>query len=424
MPTECRVPMCKNRASLHLHELVNCRWVEEVTQQLDTLQMTGPVKHDDPDKDSKCEIHRDKMSVYCWNCRKSICHQCALWAGTHSGHKFKPLDEVYDQHVSQVKEEVSKLRRRLMELISLVQEVERNVESVRLAKDERVREIRTTVELMIARLDSQLKCKLLTLMGQKHSLNQETEQLESLLQEVEQQLHSCRKSELIQKTADLLHMINEVYRRPMTTFVTAPVPADFQSEIVPPYESSTFVMNNFSILQRRADPIYSPPLHVLGLSWRLKVYPDGNGVVRGNYLSVFLELSSGLSDTSKYEYRVEMIHQGSRDASRNIIREFASEFEVGECWGYNRFFRLDLLDTEGYLNTENDTLILRYRVRPPTYFQKCRDQQWYINQLQSSQAQYVCQINSLKERLGTELSKNQGNPANSSQSNSSNIYFN
>lgn len=29
-------PHC--RASLHLHELVNCRWVEDVTQHLDTLQ--------------------------------------------------------------------------------------------------------------------------------------------------------------------------------------------------------------------------------------------------------------------------------------------------------------------------------------------------------------------------------------------------
>jgi len=28
---------------------------------------------------------------------------------------------------------------------------------------------------------------------------------------------------------------------------------------------------------------------------------DGNGVVRGNYLSVFLELSAGLSETSKYD---------------------------------------------------------------------------------------------------------------------------
>ena len=63
------------------------------------------------------------MSVYCWTCRKCICHQCALWGGTHSGHVFKPLEEVYEQHVGQIKTEVSLLRRRLMELISLVQEV-------------------------------------------------------------------------------------------------------------------------------------------------------------------------------------------------------------------------------------------------------------------------------------------------------------
>lgn len=64
-----------------------------------------------------------------------------------------------------------------------------------------------------------------------------------------------------------------MHRRPMASFVTAPVPTDFTSEIVPPYDSSTFVMNNFSALQQRADPVYSQPLQVNGLSWRLKVYP-------------------------------------------------------------------------------------------------------------------------------------------------------
>ncbi|KAK8739176.1 hypothetical protein OTU49_003513 [Cherax quadricarinatus] len=400
-------PQCPHcRANLHLHELVNCRWVEEVTQQLDTLQQAG-VRPPPPDTDKdKCERHQEKLSVYCWTCGKCICHQCALWGGTHSGHTFKPLEEVYEQHITQIREEVAQLRRRLHELVSLVQEVERNVESVRAAKDERVREIRNAVELMIARLDSQLKSKLLTLMGQKNSLTQETEQLESLLQEIEHQLHTCSKSELIQRSPELHSMIAPVNKKPMASFVTAPVPADFQSEIVPQYDSSTFVMNNFSQLQHKADPVYSPPLHVNGLSWRLKVYPDGNGVVRGNYLSVFLELSAGLPETSKYEYRVEMIHQGSRDASKNIVREFASDFEVGECWGYNRFFRLDLLANEGYLNTETDTLILRFQVRPPTFFQKCRDQLWYIHQLQTLQAQYIQQINNLKERIAIELSRN------------------
>lgn len=54
-----------------------------------------------------------------------------------------------------------------------------------------------------------------------------------------------------------------------------------------------------------------------------------------------------------------MVHQSSNDPAKNIIREFASDFEVGECWGYNRFFRLDLLANEGYLNRANDTVILR-----------------------------------------------------------------
>lgn len=396
-------PHC--RAALHLHELVNCRWVEEVTQQIETMQQGGALTQRDGYRD-RCSMHHEKLSVYCWTCRRCICHQCALWGGTHSGHTFKPLEEVYDQHVTQIKDEVSQLRRRLMELISLVQEVERNVESVRAAKDDRVREIRHAVELMIARLDSALKAKLLTLMGQKNGLTQETEQLEHLLQEIEHQLHSCTRSELIAKSGDLSKMIHQVRKKPMASFVSAPVPADFHSEIVPGYDCSNFLLSNFSQLQLAAEPVYSAPLHVHGLCWRLKVYPDGNGVVRGNYLSVFLELSAGLPETSKYEYRVEMLHQGSRDPAKNIVREFASDFEIGECWGYNRFFRLDLLASEGYLNPDTDTLILRFQVRPPTFFQRCRDQQWYINQLLTLENQHIMQINDLKERLSMEMSRN------------------
>nr|KAF6297238.1 tripartite motif containing 37 [Myotis myotis] len=325
----------------------------------------------------------------------------------HGGHTFKPLAEIYEQHVTKVNEEVAKLRRRLMELISLVQEVERNVEAVRNAKDERVREIRNAVEMMIARLDTQLKNKLITLMGQKTSLTQETELLESLLQEVEHQLRSCSKSELISKSSEILMMFQQVHRKPMASFVTTPVPPDFTSELVPSYDSATFVLENFSTLRQRADPVYSPPLQVSGLCWRLKVYPDGNGVVRGYYLSVFLELSAGLPETSKYEYRVEMVHQSCNDPTKNIIREFASDFEVGECWGYNRFFRLDLLANEGYLNRQNDTVILRFQVRSPTFFQKCRDQHWYITQLEAAQTSYIQQINNLKERLTIELSRTQ-----------------
>ncbi|KAK2111315.1 Tripartite motif containing 37 [Saguinus oedipus] len=479
--TEQRAQCPHCRAPLQLRELVNCRWAEEVTQQLDTLQLCSLTKHEENEKDKcqkcksvstlqarenlkqcccaaapaetaalasrvsptpgnfpvLCENHHEKLSVFCWTCKKCICHQCALWGGmvsrtnSHGGHTFKPLAEIYEQHVTKVNEEVAKLRRRLMELISLVQEVERNVEAVRNAKDERVREIRNAVEMMIARLDTQLKNKLITLMeywyvdmykdlkieriftvdttfSQKTSLTQETELLESLLQEVEHQttfdgignhLRSCSKSELISKSSEILMMFQQVHRKPMASFVTTPVPPDFtrydthsegceKDSLTPSRDESSHhkdQSDDIITLRQRADPVYSPPLQVSGLCWRLKVYPE-NG----------------------YEYRVEMVHQSCNDPTKNIIREFASDFEVGECWGYNRFFRLDLLANEGYLNPQNDTIFnLEFQVRSPTFFQKCRDQHWYITQLEAAQTSYIQQINNLKERLTIELSRTQ-----------------
>lgn len=162
-----------------------------------------------------------------------------------------------------------------------------------------MREIRNAVELMVGRLDGTLKLKLFTLMRRKSSLTQETEQLEHLLQEIEHQLNTCSRSQLITKSPELLKMIHQVRLKPMTCYVTAPVPADFNSEIVPPYDTGTFIMEKFTILQQRGVPVYSNPLLVNGMQWRLKVYPYGNGAVRGEYLSVFLELTTGYPETSK-----------------------------------------------------------------------------------------------------------------------------
>lgn len=161
-------------------------------------------------------------------------------------------------------------------------------------------------------------------------------------------------------------------------------------------------MEKFTLMQQKGVPVYSSPLQVNGLNWRLKVYPYGNGAVRGEYLSVFLELTTGYPETSKYEYRVQMIHPST---TKNIQREFVSDFEVGECWGYNRFFRLDLLASEGYLNIQKDALELRFHVRPSTFYQRCRDQQMFIAQLLRKQSHHDVEVKQLKDRLKRELTQ-------------------
>ncbi|GAB0094626.1 E3 ubiquitin-protein ligase TRIM37-like [Sergentomyia squamirostris] len=399
-------PHC--RARLHVNELVNCRWFEEVAVQVENLQQictnikaNSLCKNNDQDQ---CQTHHEKLSVYCWTCRTCICHQCALFGGTHSGHTFKQLELVYETHIAQVKEEVSQLRSRLVELMNFIHEIDLNMEIVCSSKDEKVKEIRNAVESMINRLDQQLKGKLVTLMRQKRSLAQETEQLERLLEETEHQLNTCSRSQLIMKSPELLKIIHQVRVKPMASYVTAPMSADFTSEMVPSYDTCSFLLEKFMSLQQKGLPVYSYPLKVNGLCWRLKVYPFGNGVVRGEYLSVFLELTSGHPGSNKYEYRIQMLHE--TNASKEISREFVSDFEIGECWGYNRFYRLDLLASEGYWNMTNDTLNLRFQVRPSTYYQRCRDQTWYINQLMQEQKQSLIQIKELMEKLDNERAKN------------------
>lgn len=51
-------------------------------------------------------------------------------------------------------------------------------------------------------------------------------------------------------------------------------------------------------------------------------------------------------------------------------------------------------------------LELKFQVRPSTFFQRCRDQQWYINQLLKKQWHHENEIKQLKDRLRREVSKN------------------
>lgn len=308
--------------------------------------------------------------------------------------------------MAQVRTEVNRLQLRLRELAKSVEEVEMNVMVVREAKEERVKEIRTAVDQMIGRLDAQLKVKLMTLMRHKRFLAKETEQLERLVQEVDYQVEASSPSQLIGKSPELLQLVvqAQVKSTDESNYTAVVVPPDFTSELVPQYDTCTFLIERFTPLQLDGLAVYSKPLLVNGLCWRLKVYPCGNGPARGEFLSVFLELTSGHPGSSKYEYRVQMQHEL---ASKEISREFVSDFEIGECWGYNRFFPLDLLASEGYLNTRLDTLELRFQVRPSTFFQRCREQQWHIHQLVKTGQQQATEIAELKQQLERERTKSQ-----------------
>jgi len=84
-------------------------------------------------------------------------------------------------------------------------------------------------------------------------------------------LQNESKSQLIRNSGEILCAAERAQRRAVSSFTLHNVPADFHSEIVPSYNSSAFTIDDFSRCRNQSDPIYSQPLIVDGLKWRLKV---------------------------------------------------------------------------------------------------------------------------------------------------------
>ncbi|KAM7532665.1 hypothetical protein Aperf_G00000130560 [Anoplocephala perfoliata] len=390
---EC--PHC--RSHLQLQSLINCRWADDVVQQLRRLK-TDVKASRSPGNTDLCESHQERLTVFCCTCDHSICHRCALFDGRHGKHNFRPLDDVYEEHLRVVMGELETLSVRLREIQALIKEVGQNVLSLNRRKESRVDEIKSYVEALIFRLESSHRKKLSALNGQLGHLKQEEELLTSLLDEVESQLKTTSPANLISRSSALTAMFAEVHNTPMPTLNFDPSFYDLPSELVPPWSVGEFVIHNFSQVRQQVEPIYGSPLECGALTWRLKVYPNGNGVVRGQYLSVFLEMTSGRSDPSKYEYSIQLVHQGPPpSSSKCITREFASDFAVGECWGYNRFIQLFLLEAEDYISRTDDTLRFKYMVRPQTYELKYRDCLWQVEQLNREKTQLEAKIRQLEE---------------------------
>lgn len=111
------------------------------------------------------------------------------------------------------------------------------------------------------------------------------------------------------------------------------------------------------------------------------MYPNGNGTVKGIYLSVFVEMYKGWSKMEgSYDYRIELVNR--LDHSKVTSRQHVSEFETSVSWGYNRFIKLDQLEKENYLDPAEDLLEFRFYINPSNELQLLNDLTKYIENLE------------------------------------------
>ena len=380
-------PHC--RSGLRLEQLVNCRFLNDITQVLENLSVAKKEVLE------KCINHGCPLNYYCISCTCAVCSDCAMFSLEHKGHEFQHIADIYNLHVDQINSESKILNKRLNDLELL--DADEKIQKFKNAKEEKNRELLNCMEQMQARLDAQLKEKIQVISHNRDEIYAEICKVKDLQNELEIELNQVTKSKLINKSAELVKKLKNIQTLPISKFEHSVVDWEFYSEIVPKYDSGIFILKNFSKIKPTKEVVYSDILNANGITWRLKVYPNGNGIAKSNYLSVFLELLKGYGESAKYDYRVEMVNH--LDPSLYVAREFASEFETGECWGYNRFYRIDLLKDEGFLGN-NDSLVMKFYVRAATYYQLHKDQKNYIKVLLEKEAIAKEQVQELITKLG------------------------
>lgn len=387
MCPNCSKLFCKNCIQTKLHKLQRCPSckIHLIKDSLVECKFLKPLieyfevpKDQDLDYIEKCSIHNTELGYYCITCSQAICADCAILTPTHKGHNFERLSSIYQVHYDLITQELVLLKDRIEELTDTLAEIDLKVKIVEKKALEHKGKLNLALDSMQERLDFQLQESLQGLYDIKEQVYEEISSLEQILEKVEKK--NSRESEIsvIKSSAGLLKEIKDASEKPCKEFEILNLMPEFYSELAPEYIGSIFIVQDYKKLKSEKEIIFSEHLCVNTTVWRLKIYPNGNGAARGNYISIFLELVKGRHESIKYEYKIEMINHSNPDM--DLSREFMSDFEEGECWGYNRFFRLDLLEEEGYIN-DLGCLVLKYYVRPFGYIQLVQDQKDYISHL-------------------------------------------
>lgn len=250
-------PHC--RAGLRTDQLVTCRFLNEITQAIENLAVTKS------DQCEKCIIHGCALNYYCMNCFSAVCSDCAMFGTEHKGHEFQHLANIYKQHVEQINNESKTLTRRLKELEGVLQDLDGNIEKFKKAKDDKSRELAECMKHIQERLDTQLQNKLHVLYRNRDDIYDEISKLKSLKTEVDKEMGQNGKSKLIAKSSELVKKLQSIQNLPQNKLENSFISCEFQSEIVPAYDSGIFILKDYSSVQSSTEVVYSNVLNANGL---------------------------------------------------------------------------------------------------------------------------------------------------------------
>ena len=362
-----KCPHC--RETLNESDLIKLRFFSDIANILDNTI------------NNQCDEHSLQLIYYCTYCKVSACSDCIIFSQSHKTHieSIKKLDLIYNEHYNLIKSELNNLETKKSNLTSNLKTLENKIISINESKDVKLREIELFFDHIRSKFDKTISNSLLKLLNSKSQTMNKVDLIDGLKNEVDHEIGNLTKNNLVMKTDSIITKLKNIS---IDTNIKDNCSIDLPDDILPKYEKYSFLIENLN--QINEEVIYSSLIKFYSIEWRIKLYPKGNGAFKGDYISLFLELVSGINDQPEtFEYKIEILN--NFDERNNITSFYINDFKDGESWGSNKFYKIkDCLNPEhGFLNDQGN-LHINLFIRHKRYLSFCNNMRNYIKSLESN----------------------------------------
>ncbi|KAJ3134545.1 Tripartite motif containing 37 [Physocladia obscura] len=435
-----RCPHC--RMPLSHEKLVACRFMDELASQVrDAIKANARAAtfnkdHCSIDDTDVCPEHNTPLHYFCSTCNDAICSDCAVLSSNHKSHSLEHLSTVYKTHRDSIWRATASLFSTLKSHMETQQTISTQITQISRAATAQHTRHEAVLRIAHAHIQNQAAAKITCLERFARALDAEVIRVRDTMQNLQTLVKVSTRADIVRKCKGVLEIVEKEHgsggggggggggnarRDSSSNIELLKVPPDidltFQSTLIPAYESAVMVIPNFvekmnhavsvgndvvtasdqplsssssesnSFKLNTVDALYSDLFRTSGISWKLKVYCAGN---RGTHVSIFLQMIEGNPIASKYQYKLELVKK-SPSSSQQIssiksAREFTSVFSSGECWGYTKFYPLEMLESNGFIDSVDGSLEIKFSVRPMDFAQKSRDLEWRLDCLENGVA--------------------------------------
>ena len=368
----CHIP-------LKLNQLIQVSFMSDLVNYIDKIGMNN-----NKEKNEICKKHQIEFLYYCDTCKIPLCSDCFMLEEDHKSHTIKKISEVYNDHLKLIKLSKETLETESKNLENNLKIITDKIVEIGNNKYQKIKETEELCRNIEKKIQNNSQFIISKYLNLKKKTEEKISELDSYLKKINNTIINSSKNELVYNSNNLIQKINDIkskvkIEQKELDILPNNIALEINNPLLPKYSCGSFEIKNFLDIKINKI-IYSNSMRINGLSWKIKVYPKGNESSKGEYISVFLELESGVNESSKYYYVIELVNFQDK---ANFRQEYSSNFINGECWGYSKFYKINKIKEDGFINDSDGKINIKVYIRPESFEQLTRDLNNYISLLEN-----------------------------------------